>query len=106
LANRIVGASVGTVPTAISSVLFRNNRATLALTIELDIQLEIIVPCDAKARLDVKHDSEGCASDDFDVFRDQFRVVGLRRMHFAAIFIVFILINTLIVDEYLAFKEV
>ena len=105
MANRIVGASVGTVPTAISSVLFRNNRATLALTIELDIQLEIIVPCGAK--VDVKHDSEGCASDGFDVFRDQFRVVGLlRRMHFAIIFVVFILINTLVVDQYLAFEEV
>jgi hypothetical protein len=41
-----------------------------------------------------------------NVFRDQFRVVGLRCMHFAVIFIIFILINTLIVDEYLPFEEV
>jgi hypothetical protein len=47
------------------------------------------------------------ASDDFDMFRDWFQIVGLlRRRHIAVIFVVFILINRLIVDEYLALKEV
>lgn len=41
------------------------------------------------------------------MFRDWFQIVGLlRRRHIAVIFVVFILINMLIVDEYLALKEV
>jgi hypothetical protein len=55
----------------------------------------MIIPCDAQTGLDVKRDRESCASDDFNVFRDQLRVSLLRRKYVPVIFVVFILINRL-----------
>jgi hypothetical protein len=66
----------------------------------------MIIPGDAQTGLDVKRDGESCASDDFNVFRDQLRVSRLRGKHVPVIFVVFILISRLIVGGYLAFKEV
>jgi hypothetical protein len=61
----------------------------------------MIIPCDAQTGLDVKRDGESCGSDGFNVFRAQLRVSLLRGKHVPVIFVVFILINRLIVGEYL-----